>query len=119
MTEAQGALAVLAHIDCPERVQALAAFEAKWAGNALCMGKWFTLQATSSLPGTLAEVKRLMGHKEFSLKNPNKARSLVSAFCKANEVRFHNKDGSGYQFLADMVCEIDKFNNQLSAGLAR
>ena len=45
------------------------------------LDKWLAVQAGSRLPGTLAEVKRLMQHPVFDLKNPNKVRALVSTFC--------------------------------------
>ena len=40
-----------------------------------------------------------MQHPAFDLKNPNKVRALISAFCHGNQVRFHAADGSGYAFL--------------------
>src|SRR5207342_2460890 len=70
MTDAMAALAVLANIDRPERTSALDAFYAKWSSEPLVVDKWLGVQATSRLPGTLAEVKRLMSHPAFNIKNP-------------------------------------------------
>ncbi len=69
------------------------------------------------LPGTLATVETLMAHPAFDLKNPNKVRSLIGAFCHGNQVRFHDAGGAGYRFLADRVMEIDAFNPQVAARL--
>jgi aminopeptidase N len=34
-----------------------------------------------------------------------------------NQARFHNRDGSGYRFLADQVIELDSINPQMAARL--
>jgi aminopeptidase N len=81
------------------------------------MDKWFTLQATSQLPNTLAEVKALLKHPAFNIKNPNKVRSLIGAFCHANPVRFHASDGSGYTFLTTQVEQLNALNPQMAARL--
>ncbi len=117
MTDVLAALASLANCDCPEREHALSAFEKKWRGEALVMDKWFSLQATSRLPGTLDRVRALMGHEKFDPRNPNKIRSLIGAFCHANPVRFHAANGEGYAFLADQVIDIDRRNPQIAARL--
>jgi aminopeptidase N len=119
MTDRMAALTALAHCDCPERPQALAAFEARWRDDPLVMDKWFAVQASSKLPGTLQAVKQLMLHPAFSLRNPNKVRSLVGVFCSANLIGFHAADGSGYAFLADQVIALDKLNPQVAARMLR
>jgi len=115
MTEVITALGVLSHLDCQERRWALDEFYARWKHDPLVVDKWLGVQATSELPGTLAEVERLMGHEAFDVRNPNKVRSLVGAFCSANAVRFHDASGAGYRFLADNVLRLDKLNPQVAA----
>jgi len=44
-------------------------------------------------------------------------RSLIGAFSHGNQVRFHDASGSGYEFLADRVKEIDAINPQVAARL--
>ena len=117
MTDQLGALAALANHDGPERVAALAAFYERWWREALVVDKWLALQATSWLPGTLDVVKALMAHEAFNLRNPNKVRALIGAFCQANPVHFHARDGSGYTFLADQVLALNAFNPQIAARL--
>jgi aminopeptidase N len=119
MTDRMAALTALANCDCAERPQALAAFESLWRDDPLVMDKWFSVQANAKLPGTLQAVKQLMLHPAFSLRNPNKVRSLVGVFCSANLTGFHAADGSGYAFLADQVIALDKLNPQVAARMLR
>ena len=66
---------------------------------------------------TIDRVKRLMTHKDFSLKNPNRVRSLIGAFTNANLTCFHALDGSGYELLTNIVLELDTINPQIAARL--
>ena len=119
MTESFAALALLANCDCAERAAALDAFEAKWKSEPLVMDKWLSVQATSRLPTTLAQVRRLTRHPAFDIRNPNKVYALVRSFCQANHVRFHAADGAGYDFTAEMIVELDPLNPQVAARIAR
>ena len=112
------ALYALANSDCPERVVALEKFYAKWKHEPLVVDKWLAVQATSRLPGTLAEVERLTRHEAFDLRNPNKVYALVRGFA-ANYVRFNAADGRGYAFLADQIIALDPLNPQVASRLAR
>ncbi len=118
MTDTMAALSALANCDCPERARALDAFYAKWKSEPLVVDKWLAVQAGSRLPGTLAEVRKLLAHSAFDIRNPNKVYALIRSFC-ANHVRFHAADGGGYEFLAEQVIAIDAFNPQVAARMAR
>lgn len=76
------------------------------------------LQATCELPGTLARVEALLAHPAFNIKNPNKVRALIGAFCQSNPRHFHALDGSGYAFLSTMLIKTDALNPQIAARLA-
>jgi len=117
MTDVAGALGVLTHIDCEERKVVFKEFEKKWGKNKLVMDKWFALQAISSLPQTLDNVKVLTNHQAYEKNNPNKIRALISTFSRFNQLRFHATDGSGYEFLADQVLRLDTLNPQTAARL--
>ena len=54
----------------------------------------------------------------FDRKNPNRVRSVFSSFGMGNHFRFHAKDGSGYEYLANAVSSLDESNPQLAARLA-
>ena len=116
MTDRLAALKALVNRDGGEAQ--LTDFAARWLDDALVMDKWFTLQATSRRPGALSRVEKLMDHPAFSLRNPNKVRALISAFCQQNLAHFHAADGYGYAFAADRIIEIDKSNPQIAARLA-
>jgi len=118
MTDVISALACLVNIECPEKDAALITFYEKWQDEPLVLDKWFTLQATSRLPGTLNKVKALTGHPAFTIKNPNKVRALIGAFCGGNLAGFHVESGEGYEFLADKVIELDKINPQVAARMS-
>jgi aminopeptidase N len=79
--------------------------------------KWFSVQASSSLPATLEEVKRLLGHPAFELSNPNRFRSLVGVFSQANQVGFHAANGSGYRFFGEQLRRLIPVNPQVAARL--
>jgi len=119
MTDSMAALSALANSEGPEGQSALQKFYDRWKDEPLVLDKWFAVQAASRLPDTLSVVKRLMEHPAFTLKNPNRARSVVSTFCHANQVRFHAADGSGYAFAADQIIALDPLNPQVAARLAR
>ncbi len=115
MTDSLAALAELAATDLPAREAALAAFHARWKDEALVLDKWFSIQATSRRPQTLDEVRRLMRHPDFDLRNPNRVRALVGAFAAGNPVRFHDASGAGYRLLADVLLALDPQNGQTAA----
>ncbi|MGP7794979.1 aminopeptidase N [Sphingomonas sp. CLY1604] len=116
MTDRQGALTTLANGKADEREAALDIFYNRYAGNSLVIDKWFQTQALSSRDDTGQAVAMLAQHPDFTLANPNRARSLVGAF-GANQRAFNAVDGSGYRFLADQLIALDKLNPQTAAKL--
>ena len=119
MTDEIAALATLANLDLPERETALADFYTRWQTEALVIDKWFSVQATSRLPGTAARVRALMQHPAFDLKNPNRVYALIRGFCGANPRHFHAADGSGYALAADVISELQAINPQVASRIAR
>ena len=117
MTDVLAALGCLVHSDSIQRPKTLEAFYQKWSRDPLVLDKWFMLQAMSRRPETLAEVRRLMAHPAFNIRNPNKVRSLVGVFCQGNPARFHDPGGEGYLFAGDQVLALDPFNPQVAARL--
>ncbi|HKK52925.1 MAG TPA: aminopeptidase N [Myxococcota bacterium] len=115
MTDCQAAFLVLADQVHPRRDEAVETFHARWREDPLVLDKWFSIQAGSSRPDTLAQVKKLADHPDFTIANPNRVRSLVGSFCAGNQVRFHDASGEGYVFLADFVLALDAANPQLAS----
>ncbi len=116
MTERQGALSVLASGRSDAREAALDIFYNRYAGDALVLDKWFQTQALAFHPDTLAIVRELGRHKDFTLSNPNRVRSLYGAFA-ANQWGFHQGDGAGYRMVADIIIALDPLNPQTAARL--
>ena len=96
---------------------ALDSFYEQWSHEPLVVDQWFVVQAVCQLPGSLAQVKQLLEHGDFDIRNPNKVRSLIGAFCGQNHVGFHDASGEGYEFLADQVLVLDKLNPQIASRL--
>ncbi|TKB27735.1 aminopeptidase N [Desulfopila sp. IMCC35006] len=117
MTDAIAALANLVNLDNSLRDNGLNDFYSKWNQDPLVLDKWFTLQATSRLETTLDNVKQLTNNVSFSISNPNKVRALIGAFCSGNHVRFHDRTGAGYRFLADKIEQLNAINPQIAARL--
>ena len=118
MTLSQGALRALVHHDGPERQAALTAFHDRWQTDSLVMEKWFSMEAMSSVGGTVTRLVELMQHPAFDPKNPNKIRSVLGAFMAGNPSLFHAVDGSGYDFIAAQLVDLDGRNPQVAARMA-
>ncbi|MEP4485163.1 MAG: aminopeptidase N [Halioglobus sp.] len=118
MTDRLAALRVIAwEGDDAQRGSALHEFYSDWHSEALVVNQWFLVQACIPDTGGLERVQSLMSHEDFDLRNPNKVRSLIGGFASNNPVNFHRNDGSGYEFLADSVIELDARNPQLASRL--
>jgi aminopeptidase N len=115
-TDEIAGLGVLADVKGPARRAALDRFYARWKDDHLVIDSWFAFQAGSSLPGTLATVKKLVRHPLMSLENPNKARTLIGVFA-SNGVNFNRPDGAGYDFVTERILDIDRFNPQVASRL--
>lgn len=121
MTDRFHALSALVVSDHPLAREALSRFHALFRHEALVLDKWFALQAGAPdrQGNILPAVRQLMNHPDFALKNPNRARSVIFSYCNANPGAFHRTDAAGYVFWSERVIEIDRFNPQVAARLAR
>ncbi|MFB0611798.1 aminopeptidase N [Aurantiacibacter poecillastricola] len=114
MTDRQGALMALAGLSGIKRTNALLDFYNRYRGNALVVDKWFAIQAGSAHPEALEHVKALATHEDFTLRNPNRVRSLYMAFAY-NPHAFHAASGEGYRMIADLILALDPINPQTAA----
>ncbi len=92
-------------------------FYLEYKENTLVMNKYLATKASSSREGLLQRVKALESDEVYDIKVPNLVRSLIGAFT-GNYQYFHAKDGSGYQYLADKLIELDPINAQIASRLA-
>ncbi len=117
MTDKMAALNALVSMDgaaAKSRDDVIQRFYDEANGDALVLNKWFSAQALADLPDVLDRVKALTKHPDFTLSNPNRCRSLISAFTM-NLAPFHAIDGEGYKFIAETIAELDKLNPQISS----
>ena len=114
MTDRQGALMVLASMMGDARAEKLADFYARFRENPLVIDKWFALQSSSMHPAVIDHVVELSTHQDFTLKNPNRVRSLYMAFAY-NPHAFHAPSGDGYRMIADVILKLDPINPQTAA----
>ena len=120
MTDRFNALHALVNSGSALAAQALAQFHALFKHEPLVIDKWFAIQAGACDRGgqVLREVRQLLEHPDFTLRNPNRARSLISAYCN-NPGAFHRADAAGYVFWSKQVADLDGINPQVAARLAR
>jgi aminopeptidase N len=119
MTDTMAALRALADSTLPGYEEALVLFYQKFQHEALVVDKWLSIQATSQLDGTIQKVQALTKHPAFDIKNPNKVYALINAFCFRNLLHFHDASGAGYEFIKNIVLEIDALNPQVAARVVK
>ncbi|WP_241610003.1 aminopeptidase N [Rosenbergiella epipactidis] len=115
MTDALAAISSAVAAQLPAAEQLLTQWDERWYQDGLVMDKWFILQATRPGDHVVDNVRQLLTHRSFTMKNPNRVRSLIGAFCSANPAAFHAEDGSGYQFLVEMLTDLNHRNPQIAA----
>ncbi len=125
MTDVMAALAQLVNTESSAAKnlaeKALADFYHRWQHESLVVNQWLSVQATCCLPHTLARVRDLQEHPAYDAKNPNKIRALISSFCNANAINFHQLTAAnkalGYEFLTDTIIQLNSQNPQIAARL--
>ena len=131
MSDRLGAISALVNAHSPLADAALTRFHALAGGDALVLDKWFALQARAAeavpevhgahaVPGRVfARAKALLKHPDFSIRNPNRARSLLTVLCTQNPAAFNRADAAGYVLWADKLLELDAMNPHVAGRFAR
>ena len=129
MSDRLGAITALIDAQSPLADAALERFHALAQGEPLLLDKWFTLQARAPEPvfevhgehggRAFNRAKALLKHADFSLKSPNRARSLLNRLCTDNPAAFHRTDAAGYVLWADKLLELDAINPHVAGRFAR
>ena len=112
MTESFEALCLIAHLDCPQRDQALASFYRRWRDRPTVVDKWFNAQALSRAPGAVDRIIALGRHPAYDARNYAQGLAYYGGFFRQNRVAFHDPSGKGYEFLADRLLAIDAEGRQ-------
>ncbi len=125
MSDRLGALSALVESHAPLAEAALERFQASAEGDALVLDKWFAVQARAPEPlggdagRAFQRARALLNHPAFSMKNPNRVRSLLFAMCASNPAAFHRTDAAGYVLWAERLLELDTANPKLAGSFAR
>ncbi|MCP3900382.1 MAG: aminopeptidase N, partial [Desulfobacteraceae bacterium] len=77
MTDEVALFSILTNTESEYKEKVVDAFYKKWKNNPLVLDKWFSIQAVSGCFDTLTNMNKLVEHFDFSIKNPNKVRSLI------------------------------------------
>lgn len=118
MTDQLAAFRAIVHSENTAKDTLIAAFYEQWKAESLVVDQWFIAQASAPGLDTLERIEKLLNHEAFELTNPNKVRSVVSAFANGNPANFHRADGEGYRFLADRIIELNRLNPQIASRLS-
>lgn len=117
MTDTMAAMSAANSAQLACRESLMADYSDKWKHDGLVMDKWFILQGSNPAKNVLDVIKQTMNHEAFSLKNPNRIRSLIGSFLNANPVNFHAKSGEGYRFAGEILRELNSSNPQVASRL--
>ena len=114
MTDQFGAFQPLLNNPNPYRDEVIERFYNEHHSDVQVMDKWFSAQSVSSLT-SVDDVKSLMKHELFTMKNPNRVRSVIGSFSQ-NTSQFHCQEG--YELLSEVIIELDELNPQIAARFA-
>lgn len=113
MTDEIATLNAINDFNIPLREQMMTEFYNKWNHNELVMDKWFSISALSQNT-SVRELNKLMVDKAFIPTNPNKIYALLRSFTQ-NAKQFNTEEG--YNFIAEQVIMIDKFNPSVASNV--
>ncbi len=123
LTDRLNALRTTVRSGLPIHREMLKRAELEWQSEPLLINKLLQTHALVRSPTHEGDVvhhlRAMMDHRLFQIKNPNNVYSLFNTFFKQGGPEFHTYSGTGYQLWIDVVLQIDKFNPQVSARLAR
>jgi aminopeptidase N len=122
MTDRFASLSSLVMHRAPQAKECLENFYHQYQNDDLAIDKWFAIQASCppiDHSQIISEINALKEHPAFNIRNPNRVRSLIHAFCMNNPAGFHTSSGEGYRFWLESLLELDKMNPQVAARLAR
>jgi len=123
MTDTVSALnGLCGHVDSTDaKKAAFDDFLQKWKDDNNVSCTWLRMVASEAGKGSgdaVGDMKTLMASDVYDAKNPNKFYSLIGGFAGANIEGFHAADGSGYEFVADVLLQTDAINPQASSRMA-
>ncbi|MGB0911688.1 MAG: aminopeptidase N, partial [Nitrospirales bacterium] len=117
MTDQYAALNIIINMDEARayRDETTQQFYNQFEQDALVVDKWVGALARSQTDNILTVVKELTAHAAFQSPTPNRMRALYGGFAQGNPKGFHSEDGSGYEFVADFLMDLDAKNPQVAS----
>lgn len=115
MTDRMAALGALIDNKNAARERILADFYKQYKDYLLVIDKWFGIQASADRDDIFEQLSSLKSNDDFTMKNPNRVRSLYGSFAMNNPVAFHDASGKGYEFLKEGIIELNAINPQIAA----
>ena len=109
MTLSKAALNSFQKLDSIESLKASELFFNKWKDNNIVLDTWFLFSSSIQRDDPFVYLETLFSHKLFDFKSPNTLRSILNGFAYNNR-SFHDKEGKGYQYIAEKIVEYDKVN---------
>ena len=95
-------------------------FYQEYGKDKALLNKWFAMQIQYSTPKlALDRLDELTNHGAFNMFNPNNFNSLVGTFAKRNFHAFHQRNGKGYNVIAEWIKKIDVENPQIAASTTK
>lgn len=114
MTERYSALANLAQFENETSKKYLADFYQQFKSVNNVVDKWLMLSASGEKGDAIGRIRALMQHEAFDITNPNKVRAVMAGIAPTV---LHNKDGSGYKMVADVVIQLNIINPRTACRL--
>ena len=115
MTDTLGALKAAQRFDLDTFERLMNHFEKQWHSDVLVLDKWFALHAGLAAEDILTRLSLLQSHPRYDMNNPNRVRAVTGTFAFYNTEGFHKADGSGYEFVADAIIQLNKINPQVAS----
>ncbi len=109
MTLSRAALNSLKDIPCEERDEALNIFFDRWKNRPEVLDSWFMIKASMPSLNRLDTIQELVQHPLYDPIAPNAIRAVLVGLAN-NPTTFHNHDGSGYNFMANQIIQVDSSN---------
>ena len=109
MTLSKAVLNVYQNFNFEEKELISNKFFNKWSKNSIVLDNWFAFCASIGSDNYIENLENLFNHKCFDNKSPNTLRSILNGFVSNNRF-FHDKEGKGYNYIANKVIEFDKIN---------
>jgi len=114
MSDQLSSFQALVEINNPYQKEVIERFYELYHEDTQTTDRWFSVQSISPSI-SVAGIRELMSHKLFTMKNPNRVRSLLGAFAQ-NHIQFHCQEG--YQLMTEVILELDSLNPQIAARFA-